>query len=131
MSILQTIGLKLLGTEALATIKKEVVEITRKSVLAEEAGKSIGERVGYTKLNDYVRAVNAQPAYRDLILRTALGHLVGPANVDALVSSAVEAEKSGEGFMKKKSAVLKDAKLYTTSKSEAQAAVELAVQLTK
>ncbi|MCY1445574.1 hypothetical protein D9M71_620940 [compost metagenome] len=132
MNILQTIGLKLLGQQALAAIKGEVVDLTRISVAQENKAKSFAERTTSNEREDYIQAEISHPGRLRQVQAALLVQLVGCQERAFEVTKAADvAEASGEGFMKKKAAVLKVVKEFGLSKSVSQLVIELAVQLSK
>lgn len=133
MNFLQKIGLALLGDKRMAEIKKDVVDLTRRTVAHEQKNHSLVDLVGRERIEDYFSTRLSNGSNYDRIVRAVLIQLFeGDAfKATALIDAAVKAENSGEGFMKKKSAVLKVAKELGLVKSQANLAIELAVQLTK
>lgn len=130
MNFVQKIGLALLGKQALAEIKKDVVTITTASVQAEEGLKRVS--AVNAAFDDGVKTtVKGYATYPAGTQALVLENLVGKDATQTLIKAAGEAEASGEGFMKKKAAVHKIAKTLGLSKSGANLAVELAVQLIK
>jgi len=139
LSFLQNLGLKLLGTDALAAIKGEVVDLTRKTVEDEHATalreQPLSLMVGASRLetffHDTLRA--RARAGSNQVTSALLLSLVGDNYQVAysITEAARVAEESGEGFMKKKAAVLRAIreKELGLSKSQEQLVIELAVQL--
>lgn len=133
MNFLQKIGLALLGDARLAEIKKDVVDLTRRTIEHENKTTSLVDLVGRDRVERHLSAALAHGGRYDQIVRSLLVQQFygDEQKANALIDAAVEAEKSGEGFMKKKAAVLKVAKELGLAKSKANLAIELAVQLTK
>lgn len=132
MSIIQKIGFALIGATTLAEIKKEVVELTTRTVLATEGLKSFFERTTSSQREDFIanelfNAGRIRQVQAALLVQLVGGE--GPAFT--ITEAARKAEETGEGFMKKKAAVLKVVKELGLSKSASQLAIELAVQLSK
>lgn len=132
MNLLQKLGLKLLGQPALAAIKGEVVDLTRLSVAQETKAKSFTARTTTGEREDFIQAELGETFRRRQIQAALLVQLVGTAdNAFTVAEAARVAEATGEGFMKKKAAVLKVVKELGLSKSQSQLVIELAVQLSK
>lgn len=133
MNFLQKIGLALLGDARLAEIKKDVADITRASVAHEIKNTSLVDLVGRERVEKHLTSTLQHGGRYDQIVRSLLiQQFYGDEEkATTLIDAAVKAENSGEGFMKKKAAVLKVAKELGLAKAKANLAIELAVQLTK
>ncbi|MNC04037.1 hypothetical protein D3C87_1249310 [compost metagenome] len=135
MNILQKLGLKLLGAAALATIKGDVVELTRKATKIENESFPISSVVGTNRLEDWLQG-QLETKFRGSQVQAALLRTLVDGDRDksyAIIEAARVAEESGEGFMKKKAAVLKVIREVAPGmkRSAEQLAIELAVQLIK
>jgi hypothetical protein len=134
MSFLQTLGLKLLGADALAVIKGEVVQLTRATVAAEQDRAEVDTFVPRSRLEKFFQyTLNSRAqAGANQVTSALLKGIVGDHAL-LITNAARDAEASGEGFMKKKAAVLKVIKEFvpTLTKSQQQLVIELAVQLAK
>jgi hypothetical protein len=132
MSILKNIGLFILGDSALAEIKNEVVELTTRTVLTTEARKVFTDRTSFGEREDFLQNELHETGRRRQVQAALLTQLTGSGdNAFTVADAARKAEESGEGFMKKKAAVLKVVKELGLSKSKSQLVIELAVQLIK
>lgn len=126
MSILKKIGFALIGKETLATMNLDTVQLTRTSVEAEQ--KELFEAQFEQRFFQETKLASRQAQ----LLSAVLFHLTGSSDKAYQVITAADvAEQSGEGFMKKKAAVLKVVKELGLSKSQNQLVIELAVQLIK
>lgn len=135
MNILQKLGLKLLGAAALATIKGDVVELTRKAAKIENESFPISSVVGTNRLEDWLQG-QLETKFRGSQVQAALLRNLVDGDRDksyAIIEAARVAEESGEGFMKKKAIVLKVIREVAPGmkRSAEQLAIELAVQLIK
>ncbi|WDS62200.1 hypothetical protein [Pseudomonas phage D6] len=138
MSLLQTIGLKLLGEKALAEIKGEVAKITerttRETIEREIPTRAINDLVGRGRLEQFFHATLEARAKAgpNQVTSALLRGIVGEGAF-GIECAAREAEASGEGFMKKKAHVLRVVKEVAPqlTKSQQQLVIELAVQLIK
>lgn len=138
MSFLQTIALKLLGQEALAKIKADVVEITKRTTLEEVDKKNktqpLEAIVGTPRLERFfANVLEERAAAGPNQITSALLRAIVPEGAFGIEVAAREAEGSGEGFMKKKAHVLRAVKEIAPhlTKSQQQLVIELAVQLIK
>jgi hypothetical protein len=132
MSLLQTLGLKLLGSDALAAIKAEVVTLAERTFRKTEDNKSFVDRTSTHDRELFLSDEIANPGRLRQIQAALLVQLVGDKQrAYEVIKASDEAEASGEGFMKKKAAVLKVVKEFGLSKSVNQLVIELAVQLSK
>lgn len=144
MSFIQNLALKLLGSDALAVIKAEAAAQARaetETKLRNEFARDLGSKglvdlVGNHRVETFFSTTLGDRAAYSRQVHSALLLALCSGKTDialAIVSAANLAEVSGEGFMKKKAAVLKviKEKIPGISKSNAQLAIELAVQLIK
>ncbi len=133
MSILKTIGFALIGKQALADIKAEVVALTTATVKAEEAAKPLEKRFSSKEREQFLADALYSPARGNQLAAGLLTIITGGdiATSLALTNAARDAELTGAGFMKKKSQVHQQAKLIGMTKADTNLAVELAVRLSK
>lgn len=145
LSFIQNLGLKLLGSNALATIKGEVVKLTERSteqkvrgtVEVENTTRPLGEVVGRGRLEEFFRDAlksRAGAGGNQVTAALLLALVHGDTSAAHAISKAAQtAEDSGEGFMKKKAAVLKVVREVSPGlkKSQEQLLIELAVQSIK
>uniref|UniRef100_A0AB39CD74 Tail assembly protein n=1 Tax=Pseudomonas phage RVTF4 TaxID=3236931 RepID=A0AB39CD74_9VIRU len=135
LSFIQNLGLKLLG-DALSTIKGDVVTLTRKTVEKENETKTLDAIVGTPRLERFFQNVltdRSGPGATQIASALLSGIVGGNKVAYAITEAARTAEESGEGFMKKKAAVLRVIREVAPGlkKSQEQLAIELAVQLIK
>lgn len=134
MSILKSIGLALIGKKNLAAMNGETTNLARTTLLAEQAGQPLTTVAGRVRLEQFFAntlAERSAPGDNQITAALLVGLAGSTKAAEALVAAAAHAEGTGEGFMKKKAAVLKVAKSLDLSKSQCQLAIELAVQLIK
>lgn len=136
LSFLQNLGLKLLGVEALAKIKGEVAESTKQETERAVLRRSVSELVPSGKIEEIIQhAIDTRAGHgANQITSALLRNLVGSTDAAYLVTAAAaDAENSGEGFMKKKAAVLRKVREVSPGlpKSVEQLIIELAVQMLK
>lgn len=144
LSFFQNLGLKLLGSDALAEIKGEVVKLTertteqkvRQAVTVENITRPLRDLVGLDRLESFFRdtLLNRAGAGGTQVTSALLLSLVGTTEAAWKISEAAQnAEASGEGFMKKKAAVLKVVREVVPGlkKSQENLVIELAVQSIK
>lgn len=126
MSILKKIGFALIGKETLATMNLDTVQLTRTAMEAEQ--KELFKAQFEQRFFEETKLASRQAQ----LLSAVLFHLTGSSDkAYQVIAAANTAEQSGEGFMKKKAAVLKVVKELGLSKSQNQLVIELAVQLIK
>lgn len=136
LSFLQTLGLKLLGTVALNEIKDGVAAETKRSTEREVLSRSVSELVPASKIEQIIHdAISTRAGTGSNQVTSALLRNLAGSNENAyqITKAARDAELSGEGFMKKKAAVLRKIREVAPGlpKSAEQLLIELAVQSIK
>lgn len=129
MSLIKSLGLKLLGQAGLAEILKEEAVRTASTVHRKYA-QHLSPEAAQRQVDAALVDVKNAPTLQFTVLRSIVGD---SATTIILIDAVKQAEASGESFMKKKSAVLKVIKEVAPglTKSQNQLAIELAVQLAK